>query len=172
MDRLAKMNNPTAVELIELLQLKPLPDEGGYFVETYRSSEQCLVLPDRYVGTRNFSTAIYYLLTVDTVSRFHRLKSDEVWHFYAGDSVELVLLQPDGSGRVVRLGQKIMQHETSQAIVPHGTWQGARLMPGGKWALLGCTVSPGFEFADFELGSAVTLLRAYPSWHEWISRLS
>lgn len=154
----------TAQQVIDLLQLVPLPGEGGYFRETYRSATN--------KDDRSLSTAIYYLLTPETVSLFHRLKSDEVWHFYQGDAVELVMLHTDGTVEVVRLGSQLENDERCQAVVPAGSWQGARLIEGGAWALMGCTVAPGFEFADFELGQRDHLASQYPNAAAWIEVLS
>lgn len=155
---------PTAQAIIDHLRLQPLPGEGGYFIETYRSP---LVQQSRAA-----STAIYYLLTPETVSLFHRLKSDELWHFYQGDAVEQVLLQADGTHQVQLLGQDVLQGEHCQVLVPAGTWQGARLLAEGQWALMGCTVAPGFEFADWELGEREALLREYPHAAKWIEQLT
>jgi uncharacterized protein len=154
----------TAQSVIDLLQLVPLAGEGGFFRETYRSS----TIKD----DRSLSTAIYYLLTPETVSLFHRLKSDEVWHFYQGDAVELVMLHADGCVEVVHLGSRLDQAERCQVVVPAGVWQGAKLTSGGMWALMGCTVAPGFEFADFELGKRETLINQYPHASDWIEALS
>jgi uncharacterized protein len=166
------MIRPSLEEVIQHFGLQPLPEEGGYYLETYRSQEQFSHLPTRYVGSRSASTAIYYLLTDDAVSKLHRLKSDEVWHFYHGDAVELLQLHSDGSVEVVTLGNDLLRGQRCQVVVPHGTWQGAKLISGGSWALMGCTVAPGFEFADFELGKRDKLLRDYPRWMIWIKALS
>ena len=153
----------TAGELIRRLRLAPHP-EGGFYRETYRTAET--------VGARALSTAIYYLLAAETVSALHRLASDEVFHFYGGDPVEMLLLRPDGTGRVVVLGSSPLEGIEPQAIVPKGVWQGARLKPGGAWALLGTTVAPGFDFADFEPGRRAELLAAYPAFATLIVALT
>lgn len=152
------------------LNLKPLSEEGGYFAETYRSVETIpqAALPDRYKQARSFGTAIYYLLTPDTFSAMHRLLTDEVYHFYLGDPVEMLQLGPSGLGRVVRLGPDILNGMQLQVVVPAGVWQGSRLAPGGSWALLGTTMAPGFEPADFEIGSRPALLEAYPQYRDLI----
>ena len=164
----------TAEEVKALLRLTPHPAEGGYFTETYRSEERVAkgALPARYAGARAFGTAIYYLLTPDTVSAMHRLASDEVFHFYLGDPVEMLHLFPDGSGRVVTLGTDLLQWMRPQAVVPRGVWQGSRLVPGGRFALLGCTVAPGFDFADYEQARREDLLAAYPEYRERILPLT
>ena len=165
------MNRLTAEQVIEHLGLQPLV-EGGYFVETYCSSEMLSNLPERYVGPRSMSTAIYFLLTSKTVSKLHRLKSDEVWHFYQGDAVELVQFKAGDTCEVIRLGHDLLRDEHGHALVPYGTWQGARLVEGGSWALMGSNVAPGFEFFDFELAKPGELLRTHPSCKTWIEKLT
>jgi len=164
----------TGAELRSLLGLKPLPHEGGYFVETYRSAEAIppVVLPPRYGGARSAGTAIYYLLTPDTFSALHRLRSDEVYHFYLGDPVELLLLRPDGSGEVLALGTNLPSGERPQLVVPQGVWQGSRLKGAGSFALMGTTMSPGWDAADFELGRRAELTQQFPAWRGWIERLT
>ena len=164
----------TAQEIIERLGLRPHPDEGGFFAETYRAQERLAApaLHPRYGGPRTVSTAIYYLLTPDTVSALHRLASDEVFHFYLGDPVEMLHLLPDGAQRTLTLGQDLIAGMVPQVVVPAGVWQGARLVAGGKWALLGCTVAPGFEFADYEHGRRQPLARAYPGARDLIVALT
>jgi predicted cupin superfamily sugar epimerase len=159
--------------LIRTLNLKPHP-EGGFYAETYRSAEGIAAagLPLRYGGARAFSTAIYYLLTADSFSALHRLKSDEIFHFYLGDPVEMLVLPPESRGRVVNLGADLARGERPQAVVPAGAWQGARLRAGGAFALLGCTVAPGFEFADFEVGRRRDLQGRYPAWGDLIGALT
>lgn len=151
----------TAREIIERLQLVPLTIEGGYFRETYRAPliVPAATLPSEYSGDRNASTAIYYLLTPDTFSAIHRVKSDEVFHFYAGDAVEMLQIRPDGTAKVVIIHNDLADGREPQVIVPAGVWQGCRLLPGGQWALMGCTVAPGFDYADFELAERDDLLK-------------
>jgi predicted cupin superfamily sugar epimerase len=165
---------PTADQIRTLLHLKPHPEEGGYFIETYRSSEAISkkALPGRYTGRRSFGTAIYYLLTTETFSAMHRLRSDEIFHFYSGDPVEMLQLWPDGSGRVVILGSDILNGMQPQVVIPRGVWQGARLFKNGKFALLGASVSPGFEFADYESGRRDELVKSYPKFRGLIIALS
>jgi predicted cupin superfamily sugar epimerase len=154
----------SAKELIALLGLRPLPVEGGYFRETYRSADRlpAAALPARYGADKSAATAIYYLLTPDTFSALHRLPTDEVYHFYLGDPVEMLQLWPDGTGRVVTLGQDLKAGQLVQTVVPRGVWQGSRLRPGGAYALLGTTMAPGFEFADYEAGDREELVIQYP----------
>jgi hypothetical protein len=158
------MTDKKAIELIKLLGLKPLAFEGGFYRETYRSRLRfpAAFLPKAYDGKRNAGTAIYYLLTAESFSAFHRLKSDEVYHFYQGDPVELFVLGPKGSVERRSLGSSLTKGTRPQAVVPKGCWQGARLAPGGRFALLGTTVFPGFDFSDFELGDREKLLKLYP----------
>ena len=156
---------PSVEALRALLGLVPHPIEGGYFVETYRSA-------DRLPGGRAVSTAIYYLLTSHTFSAMHRLASDEVFHFYLGDAVEMLQLWPDGSHRLVLIGTALAVGERPQVVVPSGVWQGARLRPGGRFALLGATVAPGFDYADYEPASRPALLSSHPAAHAMITALT
>jgi len=153
----------TADDIIELLDLQPLDGEGGMFAETYRAAESIprVALPGRYMSDREFSSAIYYLLAPDTFSHIHRLKSDEIFHFYLGDPMTMLQLHPEGSSEIITLGQDIAKGERLQVIVPHGTWQGSRLIDGGQFALLGTTVSPAYDPDDFELGVRSELIRLY-----------
>jgi predicted cupin superfamily sugar epimerase len=161
-------------ELKRLLGLKPLPVEGGFYAESYRSTENVprRCLPERYAGDRVLATAIYFLLTSETFSAMHRLASDEIYHFYLGDPVEALLLREDGSGEVVTIGADLDRGMRPQLVVPRGTWQGSRLRPGGTFALLGTTMSPGFEFADFELAKRDFLLAKYPHVSKMIRNLT
>lgn len=164
----------TADQIKSLLKLKPHPVEGGFFVETYRSDEYIPenALPDRYDGIRTLGTGIYYLLTPDTFSAMHRLQTDEIFHFYLGDPVDMLQLLPDGTGRIITLGYDILNGMELQIIVPRGTWQGARLRRGGIFALLGTTTTPGFEFADYEPGQRETLVDSYPQFRDVIVALT
>src|SRR5579862_2274569 len=163
----------TAEEIIALLKLKPHPKEGGFFSETYRAKEAIprSALPSRYVGPHAFGTCIYYLLTPGNFSAMHRLQSDEIFHFYLGDPVEMLQLWPDSTGKTVVLGIDLQAGMTPQVIVPRNVWQGSRLVPGGKFALLGCTVAPGFDFADYEHGRRKDLMEGYPEFLEKIVAL-
>ena len=154
--------------------MKPLPDEGGYYVETYRAKEKIAeaALPAGYTGQRNLSTAILYLLTPDTFSALHRLRSDEIFHFYLGDSVTMLQLHPDGSSEVITLGRDIFNGQRIQVTVPQATWQGCFLNKGGSFALMGTTISPGFESADFELARREELLKQYPGQSNFILKLT
>jgi hypothetical protein len=163
-----------AAAIIARLGLTPHSKEGGYFREIYRAEEtlSAPALAARYSGPRAVSTAIYYLLTPITFSALHRLASDEIFHFYAGDPVEQLRLFPDGRGEVVVIGADIPSGMCPQTVVPRGVWQGARLRAGGRYALLGCTVAPGFDYADYEAAQGPALNMAYPAFSEWISALT
>lgn len=164
----------TAQQIIEFFEMKSLPNEGGFYIETYRCPEKIAqaALPSRYADDRNFCTAILYLLTPDTFSALHRVKSDEIFHFYLGDAVTMLQLHPDGSSEVATLGQDIFKGHRVQVVVPQGAWQGCFLNPGGKFALMGTTVAPGFEFADFEPASREKLLEQYLTQRDLIIRLT
>jgi len=136
-----------AEKIIKKLKLKPLELEGGFFVETYRSQEKAKIGKKK----KNLSTAIFYLLRKRDKSKIHRLKSDEVYHFYLGDPVNLYLLYPDGKFEKKVLGNNIFKGELPQIVIPKMVWQSAKLKKGGNFALLGTTVSPAFEYEDFEL---------------------
>lgn len=154
----------TARAWIDTLRLQPHP-EGGYFAETYRASESVAAahLPARFGGNRSFSTAIYFLLEAGQFSAFHRIQSDEVWHFYDGGPLEVYVLHGYGRLEIIRLGLNPANGERPQAVVPSGCWFASRPAPGTSFTLVGCTVSPGFDFADFELASSETLSRLYPA---------
>lgn len=161
-------------DIMALLGLEPHPAEGGFFRETYRDARQIAkgALGGDYDGARAASTAIYYMLTPGTVSAMHRLKSDEVFHFYLGDPVEMLHLRGDGAGQILLLGTELTAGMRPQVVVPRGVWQGARLRAGGKFALLGCTVAPGFEYADYEHGERNSLLESHPEFGEMIRALT
>jgi predicted cupin superfamily sugar epimerase len=154
--------------------MKPLAGEGGYYVETYRASEKIgkAALPVRYTDARSFSTAILYLLTADTCSALHRLRSDEIFHFYLGDPVTMLQLCPDGSSEVITLGRDILNGQRVQVAVPKDSWQGCFLNEGGSFALMGTTIAPGFEFADFEPARREELLKKYPARRDLILKLT
>ena len=163
-----------AKQLIAKLKLKPLEIEGGYFFETFRSGEKISkdCLPERYAADRCFSTAIYYLLTPDTKSKMHRIFSDEIFHFYLGDPVQMLQLKPNGSSNIFYLGKDIMGGQRLQVVVPAGVWQGCQLVEGGEYALMGTTVAPGFEFEDYEHGSREELAGLFPQYKGIIDELT
>ena len=164
----------TVEYLMQHLALRPLPEEGGYYAETYRAAVELSgdCLPPAYTGRRIAGTAIYYLLTPDTFSALHRLTGDEIYHFYLGDPVDLLLLHPDGRGETVALGQDLEAGMHLQTVAPGGVWQGSRLRDGGRFALLGTTMAPGFAFEDFELAAREKLLEKYPAFAEEIRTLT
>jgi predicted cupin superfamily sugar epimerase len=164
----------TSEQMIRLLELKPLTPEGGYYRETYRSDETMPpgALPTRYRGGRSVGAAIYFLLTPDTFSAMHRLSTDEVYHFYLGDPVELIELSPGASRKTVTLGHNILHNMVLQHVVRRDTWQALRLIPGGRLALLGTTTAPGFDQADYEHGDRNRLLAEYPGAEDLIRALT
>ena len=164
----------TAKDIIKKLTLKPHAKEGGFYRETYCSTEKIphTALPDRYGADKAFSTAIYFLITSDTFSALHRLPTDEIFHFYLGDPVTMLRLHPDGSSELITLGKKIEAGECPQVVVPAGTWQGAFLKSGGKFALMGTTVAPGFDFSDYETGNRLRLIEQYPRHKDLIIKLT
>jgi predicted cupin superfamily sugar epimerase len=163
-----------AGQIIEFFAMKPLPREGGYYVETYRSRDKIgkAALPEKYVGERNLATAILYLITPDAFSALHRIITDEIFHFYLGDAVTMLQLHPDGTSEIITLGHDVLNGQRIQVTVPAGTWQGGCLNGGGRFALMGTTVAPGFESADFELGARDEMLEGYPDQRDLILRLT
>jgi predicted cupin superfamily sugar epimerase len=157
---------------IRHLQLQPHP-EGGFYRETYRSSGiiPANALPG-FNGSRYYSTAIYYLLEKNDCSAFHKIKSDECWHYYAGDTLLIHILFGDGKYECVKLGAAIDKQETLQLVVPAHTWFAAECADESNFVLAGCTVAPGFDFADFEMAAQQELLKSFPKHHEIIMRLS
>ena len=158
---------------ISHLQLQPHP-EGGFFKETYRAEETITeeALPERFSGKRNFCTSIYYLLRHGEHSLFHRIKSDECWHFYAGETLLIHIIEPAGKYYCIKLGSNIYVGETFQFVVPAMAWFAAEPAVESSYSLVGCTVAPGFDFADFEIADKTNLLGTFPQYKEVISRLS
>ena len=159
--------------LIRNYKLKAHP-EGGYFRESYRSTGTipAAALDGSFIGPRSYSTAIYFLLPEGSISRLHRIKSDEIWHFYLGGPLNLAQIMPDGRVVSVTLGRDIKAGQEFQHVVPAGCWFGASPSPGSGFSFVGCTVAPGFDFADYEHGTRDTLLQAYPEQRELILRLT
>ena len=149
--------------LIERFGLVAHP-EGGYYRESYRSEGviPSSALPERFTGSRHFSTAIYFLLEKGQYSHLHRIRSDEIWHFYLGGPLRLAMIHPDGKTEEIILGQDIAAGQTLQYAVPAGVWFGATPCAGTAFSLLGCTVAPGFDFADFEMGDKKSLKAVFP----------
>lgn len=167
---------PTPEQLIEIFNLEPLPVEGGLFFQTYKSAEAISQagLPGRYTGAKPFSTAIVYLLTdePESFSALHKLPTDEVYHFYLGDPVELLQLHPDGRSERIILGHDLLAGQKIQHVVPQGAWQGSHLLPGGRYALLGTTMAPGYTDADYTGGDRQALIAAYPDQAALIAQLT
>ncbi len=158
---------------MEKLALEPHP-EGGYYRETYRSELvlDAVSLPDAFNGSRNCSTIIYFLLPVGAFSAFHKIKSDEGWHFYEGLPLHVYVLSPNGSLKIIQLGKDINNGETYQAVVPAGCWFASRPVGDAGYSLVGCTVAPGFDFRDFEMADRTELLKAYPQHWQLITELT
>ncbi|NOT49949.1 MAG: cupin domain-containing protein [Chitinophagaceae bacterium] len=150
-------------KLIQQFGLQPHP-EGGWYCQTYKSSEviTASALPERFNGDRVFSTAIYFLLGKENFSAFHRIKSDECWHFYSGDPLEVFIIHPNGLLEIIRMGNDLDDGQRFQYIVPANCWFASRPAAGSEYCFVGCTVSPGFEFYDFELADAGKLSSEYP----------
>ncbi|MES2645521.1 MAG: cupin domain-containing protein [Bacteroidota bacterium] len=149
--------------LVQQLNLLPHP-EGGWYAETYRSPETLIkeTLPGRFNGNRSFSTAIYFLLPAGVFSAFHRIQSDECWHFYEGDPLNIYVIDNTGILSVIKLGSNLLNGETFQAVVPAGCWFASKPSINNNYSLVGCTVAPGFDFADFELADGAELSAIYP----------
>ena len=158
----------TADQIKSLLHLEPHPVEGGWFRRTYTSAGS-VELPR---GMRAQGTAIYYLLETGTFSEMHVLASDEIFHFYLGDPVEMLQLHLDGRSAVFTLGPDLAAGQHVQLVVPAGVWQGERLVKGGELALFGCTVTPGFDFADYQSGIYAELATKWPAEAERIKNLT
>jgi predicted cupin superfamily sugar epimerase len=166
----------TAARVIELLGLRPLPIEGGHFLQTWCADETIpsAALPARYGRDKPLGTAIYYLLTddPDSFSALHRLPTEEVYHFYLGDAVELLMLYPDGRAEPVVLGQDLLGGQRVQHVVPRDVWLGSRLVEGGRFALLGTTMAPGFDEKDYTGGVREDLIARHPAQADRIRRLT
>ena len=154
----------TADDVKQLLQLQPLAIEGGFFRETYRScwNVSAEYLPDGIRGPRSIGTAIYYMITPETFSALHRLPGSEIFHFYLGDPAIMLQLLSDGSSQTITLGSDLARGQQPQVVVRGGIWQGCKLAPGGNFALMGTTMSPGFDYVDYENGNREQLTAQYP----------
>lgn len=160
--------------LIKKLNLQPLEMEGGYFSETYRSSKiiKKEFLNNEYTHDKHIQTAIYYLLTNETKSKLHRLKTDEIYHFYSGDPVLMLLIYPDNKLEKIILGNQIDKNQIPQFVVPANTWHGSILLPKGSYALMGTTMAPGFDFSDYEEPEKKMLIKKFPMEKEIITILT
>ncbi|MFM1826574.1 MAG: hypothetical protein RLZZ37_1209 [Actinomycetota bacterium] len=159
--------NLSTREVIEHFNMKILPIEGTYFSKTYESSSTNLNgAPD--------GTAILGLYSDEprSASLFHKLTSDEIWHFYAGDPIRLILLYPNNETKIVVLGSNFKEGELLQFVVPKGVWQAGEIVPGGQWGLFGCTMAPGFSADSFEGGYCKDLIKMYPNVKDYLERLS
>lgn len=164
----------SAAQIIALLDLRPLPQEGGLYRETYRSADTipAAALPARYArADKSFCTDIYYLLGVGDCSLPHRLESDELYHFHLGDPLEMWLLHPDGRAERIVLGGDLAAGQRVQVVVPAGAWQMSRLCPGGEYALMSVVVAPGFDETDYQHGNPADLARQYPAAEEFLNSL-
>ncbi len=163
-------------ELVAALKLKPLPVEGGLFRQSYVAGETiaAAALPSRYDADKPLSTAIYYLLTddPDSFSALHKLPTDELYHFYLGDPVEQLLLHPGGGSERVVLGHDVLGGQRLQHLAPRGSWQGSRLLAGGRFAVMGTTMAPGFTASDYLGGDRQQLIGRYPGDAELIRALT
>jgi predicted cupin superfamily sugar epimerase len=164
----------SAEKIIRGLGLQRLEPEGGYYARTYLSSEKIprTALPGRYNSDKPFGSAIYYLLTSDTCSVLHRLRTDEIFHFYLGDPVVMLQLHTDGTARVITIGNDVENGHLPQVLVPRKVWQGSYLREGGKFALMGTTMAPGFDSSDYEAGDRERLIGEYPDQEEMIIKLT
>ncbi|MDO6437780.1 cupin domain-containing protein [Cyclobacterium sp. 1_MG-2023] len=161
------------VNIIDTLGLVAHP-EGGFYKETYRSHGEINEnsLPDNYKGKRNYSTCIYFLLTSNNFSAFHRINQDEIWHFYDGSPIRLHTLSATGVHEEHIIGKDIFNGQVPQFIVPGGFWFAAEVIHKDSYSLVGCTVSPGFNFNDFELIKRETLVTFFPKHKKLIARLT
>ena len=158
---------------IDRLSLSPHP-EGGYYRVTYQSVLTIVqdALPSAFHGNRSASTAIYFLLAQKDFSAFHRIASDELWHFYAGSALVVYVIDPEGNYSELHLGDVFEAGEVFQAVVKAGCWFASRLKNPAGFALVGCTVAPGFDFADFEMAKRSDLVATYPKHRKLIEELT
>ena len=162
-----------AEKIAKKLNMQPHP-EGGYFKETYRSNGWINEdnLNENISGKRNYSTAIYFLLTSDSFSAFHRIKQDEIWHFYKGSPIKLHIISEKGIYTNVTIGNDLEKGELPQYVVKAKDWFASEVIDDNTYALLGCTVSPGFDFNDFELAERTSLISKFPENSSIITRLT
>lgn len=163
----------TVQNIINKLKLQPHP-EGGYFKETYRSEGLITqeYLGSKFTGNRNYCTGIYFLLTSDIFSAFHKINQDEMWHFYKGSPLTLHIISPEGNYSKISIGNNLDNNEVLQFVVPAAHWFATEVVTKNSYALAGCTVAPGFDFRDFEMPNRETLLALFPQHSEVITRLT
>lgn len=159
--------------LIKVLNLKKHP-EGGYYKEVFRTNEKISKqsLPKRYNGDRNLYTSIYFLLEGENISSFHKLKTDEIWHFYYGSRIIIYIIENKNLIKKIKLGHNVKSGDNFQVIIKKGHWFAAEVEDKKSYSLAGCTMAPGFEFEDFEMGSKKSLIKTYPKHKEIIERLT
>jgi len=164
--------NSEIQQIVKKLQLLPHP-EGGFYRETYRIAEEITIKFNEKASPvkRNISTCIYFMLTSDSFSAFHRIKQDEIWHFYRGSALKLYMISPAGELSVVKIGNDILNDEIPQFVVPAGYWFAAEVAENNAFSLVGCTVAPGFDFSDFELADKKSLCVSFPNHESIISKL-
>lgn len=155
--------------IISALKLEKHP-EGGYFKETYRSKGEVSI--PGYEGPRNYSTSIYFMLTSDTFSAFHKIKQDEIWHFYKGSPIELHIISEEGDYKMILIGNNLEQGQIPQFVVKGGDFFASRVVPSAEYGLTGCTVSPGFDFRDFDMPSRDALIAMFPEHRSIITELT
>lgn len=160
-------------KIIKKLELKPHP-EGGFFRESYRSSGSINPesLDSSYHGSRNYCTCIYFMLTSENFSAFHRIKQEEIWHFYDGSPIRLHIISAEGKYESYLIGRNILEGEVPQLVVKGGDWFAAEVTEKNSFALVGCTVSPGFDFKDFELADKTSLVSKFPKHREIIQKFT
>ncbi|WP_109437121.1 cupin domain-containing protein [Aquimarina sp. AU119] len=160
-------------EIVDRLEMNSHP-EGGYYKETYRSESMIPqhVLGEGFTGARNYSTAIYFLLTSNNFSAFHRIKQDEIWHYYEGSSLYVHVIDPNGKYKRYSVGINLDQEELPQLVVPAGCWFASSVKNKDSYSLVGCTVAPGFDFSDFELAERSALIKEYPKYKEIITQFT
>ena len=165
---------PSLKEVVEKLGLIPHPEEGGYFLQTYKATEKTLhaFLPDRFNGDRSFSTCIYYVLPPGRISALHLMLADEGWHFYFGSALNLVEITPEGEVIETKLGHDIVNGQVPQHYVKHGNWLGAYNLNPDEYSVVGCTVAPGMELADYSHSNPKELLLKFPHLEELIQKLT
>jgi uncharacterized protein len=163
----------TVETLVKELDLLPHP-EGGYYKETYRSEAKIAhsCLPTDFKGDRNMATSIYFLIEKGNFSALHKIKSDETWHFYYGDALEVIEINEQGKLTITKIGNNLQNRETFQYTVKANTWFGSRVSEDGNFSLVGCTVYPGFDFNDFELANRQNLIEIFPQHHNLIKELT